>query len=139
MSSRALYPNPVIWREFTKWAREATIDPNFNTKQLFNTFAASNINFGDKTEWYAGMAGVWFGYFLEKIGSNMGYLMHPRGVIATWEYRGLEGTENFLGYDCSLKNVEIKTQIPILTHHNPVFRFNSNPPIIQIEKVKKLY
>ena len=139
MSSRALYPNPLMWRKFTKWAREATIDPDFNTKQLFNTFAASNINFGDKTEWYEGMADVWFGYFLEKTESSMGYLMHPKGVIASWGYRGLEGTERFLGYDCSLKNVEIKTQIPILTDNKPMFRFNLAPPIIQIEKVKKLY
>lgn len=139
ISSRALYPNPVIWRQFSKWAREATTDPNFNTKQLIETFAASNINYGDKTEWYGGMGGVWYGHFLEKRGSSMGYLIHPRGVIAYWEYRGLDGTENFLGYDCSLKNVEFKTQIPILTHNKPKFRFNPIPPIVEIETVKKLY
>ncbi|KAI6654963.1 hypothetical protein LOD99_2841 [Oopsacas minuta] len=139
INSRALFPNPLVWRLFSDWARETINSNKFNIKDLGNTFAARNINYGDKTDWYKTIAGVWFCYYLELTHRTLGYLKHPKGVIATWGYRGLEGTNNFLGYNCSLKNVIIKTQIPILTDENPKFRFSGNPPVIKIEEIDKLY
>ena len=136
--SRALYPNPIVWELFSEWARKSlSITSKFKTRELASTFAARSINYGDKTEWYREMAGVWFSYYLEQIGGSLGYLIHSKGVLATWAYRGLEGTNQFLGFNCSLNTVKVKTLIPILLYKNPEFRFSKNPPFTRIKQIEK--
>ena len=140
MRSRALYPNPLVWGLFTEWARKSLSNTNkFKAKELSSTFAAQSINYGDKTEWFREMADVWFSYYLEQIGGSLGYLIHSKGVLATWAFRGLEGNNMFLGFNCSLKSVKVKTLIPILWYKNPEFHFSKNPPFIKIENIDKLY
>ena len=140
MRSRALYPNPFAWEFFTEWVRRSLSGTSkFNTRELSSTFAAQNINNGDKTEWYKEMADVWYGYYLEQIRGSLGYLLHSKGALATWAYRGLEGTYQFLGFNCSLRSISVKTQIPILWYKNPQFYFSKNPHSISIKQIEKLY
>ena len=131
--SRAFYPNQLVWRQFTDWVRGVKSGvTKFRTSALADTFAVSQLNNGNKTEWYKGMFGVWFSYFVEMRSGTIGYLLDTKGAIGTWAYRGLDGSENFLSYECSLENAYVKTRIPILNVENPNFRFSPSPSRIEI-------